>query len=116
MRNSLASLLDRGLVAAMADAPTRFVAASPSVVVRPSAELLGADELIGTEMAYDAQDRVIGAFATPNCRGAEKVVRLEVRFGAGLRLAAAYGDTGGDREMLAIADSPGYRVFTGRPG
>jgi phosphatidylglycerophosphatase C len=92
-----------------------IVTASPSVVVRPFAELLGADDLIGTELAYDAQDRVTGAFATPNCRGPEKVARLEVRFGAGLRLAAAYGDTGGDREMLAIAESPGYRVFTARP-
>jgi len=93
-----------------------IVTASPSVVVRPFAERLGADDLIGTELAYDSQDRVIGAFATPNCRGAEKVVRLQDRFGPELRLAAAYGDTGGDREMLAIADSPGYRVFTARPG
>lgn len=92
-----------------------IVTASPSVVVRPFAEMLEADELIGTEMAYDAQDRVTGAFATPNCRGPEKVARLEARFGAGLRLAAAYGDTAGDREMLTIADSPGYRVFTARP-
>lgn len=93
-----------------------IVTASPSVVVRPFAEMLEADELIGTELAYDASDRVTGAFATPNCRGPEKVVRLEARFGEGLRLAAAYGDTTGDREMLAIADSPGYRVFISRPG
>lgn len=97
------------------DAFIVIVTASPSVVVRPFAERLGADELIGTELAYDAQDRVTGDFATPNCRGPEKVVRLEARFGDGLRLAAAYGDTGGDREMLAIAETRGYRVFTGRP-
>jgi phosphatidylglycerophosphatase C len=29
-------------------------------------------------------------------------------------LAAAYGDTAGDREMLEIAEEPGYRVFTER--
>jgi len=28
-----------------------------------------------------------------------------------VRLAAAYGDTGGDREMLQLADVKGYRVF-----
>jgi phosphatidylglycerophosphatase C len=92
-----------------------IVTASPTIVVRPFAEILGADELIGTELAYDDQDRVTGAFATPNCRGPEKVVRLEARFGPGLRLEAAYGDTAGDREMLAIADTPGYRVFNARP-
>ena len=92
-----------------------IVTASPTVVVRPFAEILQADDLLGTELAYDSQDRVAGAFTTPNCRGPEKVVRLEARFGPGLRLAAAYGDTSGDREMLAIAETAGYRAFTGRP-
>ncbi|CAN7240560.1 HAD-IB family hydrolase [Phenylobacterium sp. LjRoot225] len=92
-----------------------IVTASPAVVVRPFAERLQADELIGTEMAYDSQDRVSGGFATANCRGREKVARLEARFGQGLRLAAAYGDTAGDREMLAIAETQGFCVFTGRP-
>jgi phosphatidylglycerophosphatase C len=63
---------------------------------------------------FDAGDRVTGAFAGPNCRGEEKVRRLRVAFGDGVRLAAAYGDTSGDAEMLAIADKPGFRVFTGR--
>jgi phosphatidylglycerophosphatase C len=30
-------------------------------------------------------------------------------------LKAAYGDTGGDREMLALAEIRGYRVFEGTP-
>ena len=34
---------------------------------------------------------------------------------ADIRLAAAYGDTSGDTEMLAIADEPGFRVFNQRP-
>lgn len=92
-----------------------IVTASPTAVVGPFAEALGADELIGTELAYDAEGRVAGAFLTANCRGPEKVARLEARFGRGVRLAAAYGDTAGDREMLAIADEPGFRVFTGTP-
>lgn len=92
-----------------------IVTASPSPVVRPFAERLQADELIGTELAFDAQDRVSGNFSTANCRGPEKVVRLEARFGPGVRLAAAYGDTTGDREMLAIAKTAGFRVFAARP-
>ncbi len=92
-----------------------IVTASPTLVVRPFAEALGADELIGTELAVDDQDRVTGAFLTANCRGREKVARLEARFGPGLRLKAAYGDTSGDREMLAIAETAGFRVFTARP-
>ena len=92
-----------------------IVTASPSLVVRPFAERLQADVLIGTEFAFDGADRVTGAFSTANCRGPEKVARLEARFGQGVRLAAAYGDTSGDREMLAIAETAGYRVFTGVP-
>ena len=92
-----------------------IVTASPTVLVAPFAEALQADELIGTELAYDAQDRATGAFATPNCRGPEKLARLQARFGPKVRLEAAYGDTGGDQEMLAIAGIAGYRVFTGKP-
>jgi phosphatidylglycerophosphatase C len=92
-----------------------IVSASPSFVVAPFAEMLGADDLIATELAYDGQGRASGGFSTPNCRGPEKVVRLIARYGAKVGLAAAYGDTTGDRELLQIADEAGYRVFTGRP-
>ena len=92
-----------------------IVTASPALIVAPFARGLGADVLLGTELAFDAQDRVTGAFATPNCRGPEKVLRLKAAFGPDLELKAAYGDTGGDREMLAMAELPGYRVFKGTP-
>ncbi len=92
-----------------------IVTASPEQVVRPLAEALEPDALIGTRLLYDADGRVTGALDGENCRGAEKTSRLRARFGDDVRLAAAYGDTSGDREMLAMADLPGYRVFTGRP-
>ena len=92
-----------------------IVTASPTAIVAPFARALGADELIGTELAYDAEGHVTGAFVTPNCRAQEKVTRLRARFGQDVRLAAAYGDTGGDTEMLAIAEVAGFRLFTGRP-
>lgn len=91
-----------------------IVTASPEEVVAPFARRLGADRLIGTRLRFDGQDRVEGTFETENCRGPEKVVRLKAIYGADARLAAAYGDTSGDREMLALADEKGYRVFTGR--
>ena len=32
-----------------------------------------------------------------------------------MTLAAAYGDTSGDTEMLAMAQEAGFRVFTEKP-
>jgi phosphatidylglycerophosphatase C len=92
-----------------------IVTASPTLVVAPFARGLGADALLGTELAFDGRDRVAGAFSTPNCRGPEKVVRLRDAFGPDVVVKAAYGDTGGDREMLEMAETAGYRVFKGTP-
>ena len=92
-----------------------IVTASPEVVVRPFAERLAADALIGTRLTFDPRGRVVRGFEGPNCRGEEKVRRLRARFGEDVRVAEAYGDTGGDREMLALADHGHMRVFTGRP-
>jgi phosphatidylglycerophosphatase C len=58
---------------------------------------------------------VTGAIVGDNCRGPEKMMRLKAAYGADFELKAAYGDTGGDKEMLAAAELPGYRVFTGTP-
>lgn len=92
-----------------------IVTASPTTVVGPFARGLGAHALLGTEIAWDSGERVAGAFSTPNCRGPEKVVRLKDAFGDDVHVKAAYGDTSGDTEMLAMAEIPGFRVFTGRP-
>ena len=93
-----------------------IVTASPDVVVAPFARGLGADLLIGSRLATDANGKVLGPLSGPNCRGAEKVIRLREMFGDDMSLAAAYGDTSGDREMLAIAQEKGYRIFRGKPG
>ncbi len=90
-----------------------IVTASPETTVAPFARRLGAEALLGTPLVFDADDRVTGAFASPNCRGEEKVRRLRAAFGDGVQLAAAYGDTTGDTEMLAIADEAGFRRFKG---
>ncbi|WP_293827123.1 HAD-IB family hydrolase [uncultured Brevundimonas sp.] len=92
-----------------------IVTASPTVTVAPFAARLGAEALLGTEFVFDADDRVTGAFAGPNCRGAEKVRRLKAAYGDAMTLAAAYGDTSGDAEMLEMAQEAGFRVFREKP-
>jgi phosphatidylglycerophosphatase C len=92
-----------------------IVTASPETIVGPFARGLGADLLLGTRLAFDADDRVTGAFDGHNCRGPEKVERLRQAFGPDVVLEAAYGDTDGDREMLALAAEPGFKVFGARP-
>ena len=51
-------------------------------------------------------------FATPNCKGAEKVRRILGLFPdrESYRLTA-FGDSRGDREMLAMADEAHYKPF-----
>jgi phosphatidylglycerophosphatase C len=92
-----------------------IVTASPDIIVAPFARGLGADVLLGTKLAFDETGRVRGTFETPNCRGAEKVRRLKAHFGDDMLLRAAYGDTSGDREMIAAAEIKGYRAFSARP-
>lgn len=92
-----------------------IVTATPQIIVAPFARGLGAELLIASRLEFDEAGAVTGRFDRPNCRGAEKVVRLKAEFGDGVRLEAAYGDSAGDREMLTLADEPGYRVFGGRP-
>jgi phosphatidylglycerophosphatase C len=92
-----------------------IVTASPEILVAPFAQDLEADDLIGTRVAFDAEGRVTGALEGANCRGPEKVARLQAALGVDVRLEAAYGDSDGDREMLALADDAGLRVFRQRP-
>lgn len=92
-----------------------IVTASPETTVAPFARRLGAEALLGTQLVFDGEDRVTGAFASANCRGEEKVRRLRAVYGDDVQLAAAYGDTSGDTEMLTIADDAGFRRFKGRP-
>ena len=92
-----------------------IVTASPETLVAPFARGLGADLLIGTRLAFDEADRVSGRFDGPNCRGEEKARRLREVFGPDVRLEAAYGDTSGDTEMLAMADEAGFKVFQATP-
>ena len=92
-----------------------IVTASPTQTVAPFARRLGAENLIGTALEFDAEGEITGAFVGDNCRGQEKVRRLKAVYGDNVIVLAAYGDTSGDTEMLAMAQAPGFRVFKGRP-
>jgi phosphatidylglycerophosphatase C len=92
-----------------------IVTASPEEIVGPFAERLGADALIGSRLLWTIGDHVGDGLDGANCRGAEKVARLRARFGLGVGLAVAYGDTAGDREMLQFAEVGAMRRFSGRP-
>ena len=92
-----------------------IVTASPEEIVRPFARRLGADTLIGSRLLWTAQDRVGAGLDGPNCRGPEKVRRLREAFGADVAPDDAYGDTDGDREMLALARRGHMRAFRDKP-
>ncbi|MDI7774320.1 HAD-IB family phosphatase [Asticcacaulis sp. EMRT-3] len=92
-----------------------IVTASPDLLVRPFGKLIGADRVIGTRLGFTAEGRLTPDLDGPNCRGEEKMCRLREAFGDAFELQAAYGDTSGDREMIAAAREGHYRVFSGRP-
>jgi phosphatidylglycerophosphatase C len=86
-----------------------LVSASFEVYLRPLAELLGADDVLAARLEVGPDGRLTGLLSGPNCRGPEKVVRLHSWLDehAGGRAGAhvtAYGDSAGDRELLADAD------------
>lgn len=87
-----------------------LVSATLALYLEPWARDAGFDAVIATELAADGGRRLTGDFATPNCHGPEKARRLQASYGVS-RIHAAYGDTVGDREMLAMADHPGYRLW-----
>ncbi len=93
-----------------------IVTASPEMLVAPLGELIGADRVIGTRLGFSEEDRLLPDLDGPNCRGEEKMRRLRQAYGDDVVVEAAFGDTAGDREMIAAAGTGHYRVFHGRPG
>lgn len=90
-----------------------LVSACTEEVLRPFAARLGIkpENVLGTRTAF-LNGRLTGDFAGINCKGAEKVRRLLARLPnrSGYHLDA-YGDSDGDKELLAFADNGFYKVF-----
>jgi len=89
------------------------VSASLRVYVAPIAAALGITEVIATDLAVDDRGRATGELLGANCRGAEKVARLERLIEPDWTSAWAYGDSSGDREMIERAAN-GVWVRKGR--
>jgi phosphatidylglycerophosphatase C len=86
-----------------------LVSASFEVYLRPLAELLGAHDVLASRLEVGRDGRLTGRLDGPNCRGPEKVRRLhawldEHDHGRADVHVTAYGDSAGDRELLAYAD------------
>lgn len=94
-----------------------IVSASYGEYLRPLGQALGAEEIIATELEYGPDSKATGRIAGRNCRGAEKARRMRSWIDlSGITdfVLYAYGDSAGDRELLAMADHPrrvGKREF-----
>lgn len=82
------------------------VSASFEVYVRPVVAALGVDEVIATGLEVDEQGFLTGRFSGPNVRGRAKARLLTDHLDGATSIAVAYGNTKGDRELLAMADRP----------
>jgi HAD superfamily hydrolase (TIGR01490 family) len=86
------------------------VSASPDIWLQTWAESLGL-QLICTSLEEE-NGRFSGRYKGINCNGIEKVRRIRERFDVdSFDTVYAYGDTSGDRPMLALADKPFYKPF-----
>ena len=92
--------------------PIVIISASIDDWVRPFFASLHIEaDVIGTQVEV-IDGRLTGRFSTPNCYGAEKVRRLLEHYPDRKSYTlTAYGDSRGDRELLAEADEAHYKPF-----
>ncbi len=84
-----------------------IVSASPELYVRAAGRLLGIDDVLATRLEVADDGRLTGRYDGRNCRGDEKVTRLEEWLaGRDVTLLYAYGNSSGDDALLARADVP----------
>jgi phosphatidylglycerophosphatase C len=91
-----------------------IVSASLDLYLCDVGQRIGADHVLCSSLEVDEHKRVTGRLIGGNCRGPEKAKRLLEYIGDADAIAWAYGDTAGDRELLALAAHP-VRVKRGRP-
>lgn len=87
-----------------------LVSASPQIYVDVLRESFGIAGGLGTRLAVDERGLLTGAYDGRNCRGSEKIRRLEEwirsRHYPTAPLIYAYGNSRGDRRLLQAADRP----------
>ena len=90
-----------------------IVSASLECYLLPWATTIGAAEVIGSRLVA-VNDVYTGELDGANCYGTEKVRRLTALLGQRDDYTLyAYGDSRGDRELLALADFSYYRRMPG---
>lgn len=86
------------------------ISASLELYVQPWAQAAGFDDVIASRLTFRENGRIAGGLAEGNCYGAEKACRLQALLGAKEAYTLyAYGDSRGDKELLAMADHAYYR-------
>lgn len=94
---------------------TILVSASLEAYLLPWAEAMGFDLATGTQLEVQ-NERLTGRILGKNCYGREKVERLRGMLGdLSQYYIYAYGDSRGDKELLAAATFPYYRTFQDAP-
>jgi phosphatidylglycerophosphatase C len=87
-----------------------LVSASPQLYVDVMTEELEANGGLGTRLAVDPRGRLTGGYLGKNCRGTEKMRRLDEWIAshhyATPPVIFAYGNSRGDRRMLSGATHP----------
>jgi phosphatidylglycerophosphatase C len=90
-----------------------IVSASPQLYVDVMTEQLKSQGGLGTRLAVDPRGRLTGGYLGKNCRGSEKLRRLDEWIGnrhyPTPAVIFAYGNSRGDRRMLSGATYP-YNV------
>jgi phosphatidylglycerophosphatase C len=83
-----------------------IVSASLDAYLDPLAPMLGVDQVFCTRLGVGVDGRLDGRLEGGNVRGPEKVRRVQSWLGGDAVELWAYGDSAGDRELLAAADHP----------
>lgn len=83
-----------------------LVSASLGLYLIPFGKLTGFDDVLATALEVGPDGRLTGRLLGPNVRAAQKAALLREHIGAEPVTLWAYGDSRGDREMLAMADHP----------
>jgi phosphatidylglycerophosphatase C len=81
-----------------------IVSASLDVYLHHVARRLDVGTVLCTTLEVDGDATITGRLTGGNCRGPEKAARLSAHLGGEPVSLWAYGDSGGDDELLAMAD------------
>lgn len=87
-----------------------IISASPEIYLIPWGKKIGVEDILASRLEADGEGKITGKLSGLNCRGPEKVKRLKKLLGPDKDYELfAYGDSRGDKELLAFADHSYFR-------